>query len=1202
MKSPLHLLKTNCLLISKKYVTKKLVFTLLPIIIALNVFSQNEPDLSVRFIRRLPVLNYVQNSANPTVEGWPAAGQAIQWRAHVKNWSTNSYTNVSYTWKKNGNVIKTGTLDFSPYSDVTAVLDDTWAFQRDSITFTIDNANTISETSEANNSLQIYTNAISVNFYVEQSLYDYFHTYQKDLGVQTNSWDDWAQMLQVKRWNLMFQNAIFPEAPNGVLDRIRVDSIVIVPDGSLPLAGGLATNNPNLNDYTVDLQWGFPSNLVNMYSNHASTADDNPFFYEGSLIHELGHARYLIDLYGFDIKTSQVHINEGNIPIAGSALMPIIRYDVVYYNKWQSFMSGNYTTISLYEVLALNRIAHKRAVCGNYNAPCNIGEFINDLPQNNILKITDENNNIISNACVEVYRASPANEWYGKDFDDIPDLTFTTNTYGDINVGRNPFSSGSLVHTYGNSNMDVIIRVEKNNKVGYAVIEAADFNVEYMKGNVTNANYAVKVNMLSCSDFSGAVCNCITNYYPRDAFVDLSLTSNWTTDAGGGSSGSSPANFTSANQIFNIQIAGIYRANLFVRAPWTISGGSKVVLNHSYGLTFTPGGSLNIGTGSEVNFNNYSVTLKSDAAGTASIGTISGLLLNATNVTVERYISSSGNRAYRLLSPSVTTTSTIRTNWQENGSTSPGYGTHITGSTTGANGFDATITGQGSLFNYNANTSAWIPASNTNATTLDALQGYLLYIRGDRTIDLTSTASPLPSNNTTLRATGRLLTGTQTFSGLIGNGSGDGFNLIANPYASAINWASVYAAGTGLSQFYTYWDPNFGTRGGYVTVKTDGTKTVGTNADVNIQSGQAFFVQASGSASPAVSIQETHKSATNNLDVFRIGTQTESLSTSLYFNDENNNRRIADGVLSVYNNSYSVNMDGDDALQIANWDEDIAIARPGKMLSIESRPLIDNADTIPLATARLKMQNYEWQFTPANFSHPNLQAFLVDKFLVTKTAISLTATTIIPFSVTSNAASSAADRFMVVFSLGSTLPVSLTSVAAYQKLQGVQVEWKAEAETNIDRYEIEKSLNSQQFIKSASVAAKNNGTTTAYDWFDANAVNGNNFYRIKSISRAGEEKYSQVVRVNLSNNGKEITVYPNPLKGDVLSLYLNLNKGRYSITLTNKAGQQIYKQIIEHPGGSATQTLQLPVKLANAVYQLQVSSGEKTYTKQIIKN
>lgn len=688
----------------------------------------------------------------------------------------------------------------------------------------------------------------------------------------------------------------------------------------------------------------------------------------------------------------------------------------------------------------------------------------------------------------------------------------------------------------------------------------------------------------------------LSTYYPKTSAIDLSVTTNWTTDIAGGP-GSSPSDFARANTLFDINNNV---SNPTVNSSWTISNGSKVVITNTNGLTFTPAARLTIGIGSEVDFNSKPVTLKSDATGTASIGTMIGTLSNATNVTVERFISSASNRAYRLLTPSVTTTSPIRYNWQENGSTTPGYGTHITGSTTGANGFDASATGQGSLFNYNANTSAWIPASNTNATTLDALQGYLLYIRGDRTIDLTSTASPLPSNNTTLKVTGRLLTGTQTFSGL--TGSGDGFNLIANPYASAINWASVYAASTGLSPYYTYWDPNVGSRGGYVTVKTDGTKTAGTNADVNIQSGQAFFVQASGASSPTVSIQETHKSATNNLDVFRIGTQTESLSTSLYFNDENNNRRIADGLLSVYNNNYSTAINADDAIQIANWDEDIAIARQGKMLSIESRPLIDDADTIALATARLKTQNYEWQFSPANFSHPNLQAFLIDKFLVTKTAISLSATTVIPFTVTGNAASSAADRFMVVFSSGSTLPVSLTSVAAYQKLQGVQVEWKAETEKNIDRYEVEKSLNSQQFTKSASVAAKNNGTTTTYDWFDANANSGNNFYRIKSISKSGEVKYSQVVRVNLSKDGNVITIYPNPLKGNTLTLYLNLDKGQYIITLTNKTGQQVYKQTIDHPGGSATQTLQLATKLATGVYQLQVSNREKKYTKQVIKN
>ena len=59
-----------------------------------------------------------------------------------------------------------------------------------------------------------------------------------------------------------------------------------------------------------------------------------------------------------------------------------------------------------------------------------------------------------------------------------------------------------------------------------------------------------------------------------------------------------------------------------------------------------------------------------------------------------------------------------------------------------------------------------------------------LYIRGDRTIDLTNVTPPLPSNNTTLRATGTLLTGAQSFTGLTGN---SGFSLVTNPYASPIS-------------------------------------------------------------------------------------------------------------------------------------------------------------------------------------------------------------------------------------------------------------------------------------------------------------------------------------------------------------------------------------------------------------------------------
>jgi glucose/arabinose dehydrogenase len=684
-------------------------------------------------------------------------------------------------------------------------------------------------------------------------------------------------------------------------------------------------------------------------------------------------------------------------------------------------------------------------------------------------------------------------------------------------------------------------------------------------------------------------------YYPRNDAADLSIISSWTTDTSGGS-GSTPADFSTPNTLFNIN-SNVSSAS--VNGTWAIAGGARVILNNSNGLIFTPASRLIVGEGSSVDLNNKPVTLKSDATGSASIGAITGTLTNANNVTVERYISSYGNRAYRLLTPSVNTGSTIRQNWQENGNSPLGYGTHITGSTTGANGFDATASGQSSLYNYNPTSLAWDPIANTNVNTLDAKKAYLLYVRGDRTIDINSQTNPLPSNNTTLRATGSVLVGHQSFAGLTGN---SGFNLITNPYPSAINWASVYSASSGLSQFYTYWDPKYGTRGGYVTVKTDGTKTPATNADVNIQAGQAFFVQASGAESPTVNIDETDKSTTNNIGVMRVGTQTEKLGMSLYFYDVNNNRKIADGVLSAYNNDYSKTVDSNDAVQIANWDEDVAINRFGSMLSIESRPLPDNTDTIFLTAARLKNQNYEWQFEPSNFQTTNLQPYLIDNFLNTRFPISITANTVIPFGVTSQQASSSSDRFMIVFSRNSVLPLNITSVTANRNEKSIQVDWKTTAEAGVANYEVEKSSNGQQFTKVGMVAAKGNATSSSlYNWIDVTPFIGTNYYRIKANSIGGSYDLSSVVKVEPIYDGTQKLVFPNPITGNVMSLFLKMDKGRYKASVMNHLGQKVYSTVIEHQGGSTTYTFQLPNNLAKGAYNLQLTGNNVKFSISLIK-
>ncbi len=460
-----------------------------------------------------------------------------------------------------------------------------------------------------------------------------------------------------------------------------------------------------------------------------------------------------------------------------------------------------------------------------------------------------------------------------------------------------------------------------------------------------------------------------------------------------------------------------------------IPNGSNVILDTNYTaklLTLQATSTLKIAplktltVAGIVNFNNQSVTIQSNATGTGSIGKITGSLNDATNVTVERYISASGNRAYRLLAPSVNTSTSIKANWMEgvnntdvstNSSPNAGYGTHITGALGATNGFDPTQYNQASLLTLSS--GAWVAASNTSGT-LDAKTGYLLFVRGNRD-NINTINTTTGSSNTTLRATGTLLTGTQTFSSL----PASSFSLVTNPYASAIDWGSIYTANSSnFENFVTIWDPNIGTRGGYVSIQNDGTKSVASVLTKSIQSGQAFFVKTKTGGTKTLTITENNKdSGNNNLDAYRSGNIAEQLSIMLQFT-ANSKNILADGAVAKFANNYQNIVDENDATQISNFDEDISLMREEKKLSIESRSSITTADTLFIGIQSLKpaQANYRWVIAPENFASIKLQAHLQDNYTNTSKPISLSDTTIIAFSVNNDDASKAIDRFRIVFS------------------------------------------------------------------------------------------------------------------------------------------------------------------------------------------
>jgi hypothetical protein len=203
---------------------------------------------------------------------------------------------------------------------------------------------------------------------------------------------------------------------------------------------------------------------------------------------------------------------------------------------------------------------------------------------------------------------------------------------------------------------------------------------------------------------------------------------------------------------------------------------------------------------------------------------------------------------------------------------------------------------------------------------------------------------------------------------------------------------------------------------------------------------------------------------------------------------------------------------------------------------------------------------------------------------------------IVDFSVNATPASSASDRFRIVFAApAAPLPISFTSIKAYQQGANVAVEWEVAAELNVKNYEVEKSTNGINFVKlGTQLATGNNSSDVTYNWLDVNPVSGNNFYRIRSIENSGMMKYSAIAKVNIGKLAPSFTVYPNPVTGKQVNLqFTAMDKGMYNIRLINTMGQTVYSTQYSHAGGSATQSISINGVVAGA-YMMELISPDNS--------
>ncbi|KAA9034156.1 T9SS type A sorting domain-containing protein, partial [Ginsengibacter hankyongi] len=274
-----------------------------------------------------------------------------------------------------------------------------------------------------------------------------------------------------------------------------------------------------------------------------------------------------------------------------------------------------------------------------------------------------------------------------------------------------------------------------------------------------------------------------------------------------------------------------------------------------------------------------------------------------------------------------------------------------------------------------------------------------------------------------------------------------------------------------------------------------------------------------------------------------------------------------------------------------NTSENLSVKTAGKLLVVERRHTITDNDTVFLNLTGVSARKYRFEFMADQLYTPGLTAFLQDNYLHTSTPLNIDGTTSIDFTIVNIAGSYAANRFLVVFSQQGTLPVTFTSVKAYQKGKDIQVEWKVNNELDIKQYEVEKSTSGSLFTNlSVTAPTGNGGHSASYQLTDIHPAEGYNYYRIKSVDDNDKIAYSTIVKVMISNSEPEITVYPNPVKNGIINLHFNNQPaGKYLVRLLNKSGQVILQQQIDHNGSTATEPIPLNKYIPHGIYQLEIN-------------
>jgi hypothetical protein len=161
----------------------------------------------------------------------------------------------------------------------------------------------------------------------------------------------------------------------------------------------------------------------------------------------------------------------------------------------------------------------------------------------------------------------------------------------------------------------------------------------------------------------------------------------------------------------------------------------------------------------------------------------------------------------------------------------------------------------------------------------------------------------------------------------------------------------------------------------------------------------------------------------------------------------------------------------------------------------------------------------------------------------------------------------------------------------------VNVVWETSQEYKVHHFEVQRSSNNNDFTFIGTVEPGH----TRYQYNDKQPLQGNNYYRVKSVDVDGAWSYSAIATVNIKEGMNIISsLYPNPANENITLQLQGDVQGKVFMQILDQYGRTV---LTKQLGDQHTTRFSTPINLTGLPkgnYILKVLVGDKPYLNKLL--